>query len=139
MKKKPICHPGQISKIEGNTISVRIVSTSACASCHAKGACTASDMEDKIIEAIDFHPEKYIIGQKVNVVMKKSLGMKAVAYGYFIPFLLVLSTLIISQQNLNNELYSGLLSLGIVIPYYIILFIFRNKISNTFRFHIEVI
>jgi len=139
MKKKPISHPGKISKIEGNTISVHIVSTSACASCHAKGACTASDMEDKIIEVIDFHPEKYQIGQQVNVVMKKSLGMKAVAYGYFIPFLLVLIMLLISQSTLNNELYSGLLSLGIVVPYYILLFIFRDKISNSFRFQIEVI
>ena len=45
-------HKGKGVQLNGVNVSVMIESQSACAACHAKGMCTLSDKEDKIIDTI---------------------------------------------------------------------------------------
>jgi len=42
-------HPGTITRIGKDEIEVMIMSSSACASCQVKGACSLSEMEEKIV------------------------------------------------------------------------------------------
>ncbi len=42
-------HKGIVQKVSERKITVGIINESACASCHAKGACTVADMKDKEI------------------------------------------------------------------------------------------
>ena len=133
-----VLHAGVVQEVSENKITVVIINASACSSCHAKGACLASDMKEKEIEihhfSGDYHP-----GQHVNIVGRTSQGFKAAFYGYILPFLLVFATLIISISVTNSEGLSGLLSLAILIPYYAALYIFRNKIKSSFEFEIAAI
>ena len=115
-----------------------IVNASACSSCHAQDACLASDLKEKEIDIYhfsgDFHP-----GQTVEIVGKTSQGYKAAFYGYLLPFIFVFATLLLSTQITKNEALSGLSSLAILIPYYAILFFFRNRIKRSFEFEISSI
>ncbi|MPQ46069.1 hypothetical protein GCQ56_03520 [Marinifilum sp. N1E240] len=135
---KQIDHEGTILEIEDGKITVGIVNMSACAGCHAKGACTMSDMKEKSIDVIDY-TNRFTIGEKVKLTYQESLGWFALFLAYVLPFVLVLLTLFISTVITNNELISGLLALAILLPYYIILSFFKGRLKKTFSFTIEKI
>ena len=136
-KKSPeITHPGTIQHIKGNMIHVRIMAQSACASCHVKGSCTVADMSDKIIEVFEPKPGKYTVGEEVTVAMKQSLGNMAVFFAYFLPFILVLTTLIAVLSYSGNELLAGLISIAILVPYYTGLYLLKDKMGKVFRFEL---
>lgn len=133
---KQIDHEGTILEIKDGKITVGIVNVSACAGCHAKGACTMSDMKEKSIDVIDYS-NKYSVGEKVKLTYRESLGWFALMLAYVIPFVLVLLVLFIATAFTNDELISGLLSLAILPPYYIILSFFKGRLKKTFSFTIE--
>ncbi len=133
-----VLHAGVIQDVSENKITVAIINASACSSCHAKGACLASDMKEKEIEIYNFSGN-YHPGQHVNIVGSASQGFKAAFYGYVLPFILVFTTLIISILLTQSEGLSGLLALAILIPYYASLYFFRNKIKSSFEFEIAAI
>lgn len=135
---KSIEHKGRIETIDGNKINVSILAMSGCASCHAKGVCSASDMQEKIVEVIDF-TNQYQVGEEVIVVLKQSLGFRALFLGYVLPFLLVMLFLVVLTIITNNEAISGIGALLTLIPYYIILYVLRNKIRKKFTFIINKI
>lgn len=134
--KPEISHQGLIVEMNDQKISVQIISLSACATCRAKGMCSASDMTEKLIEVKNDHKYVFHTGDRVNLVMKQSLGNRAVILGYLFPFILLLVTLLVSSQY-TGELYAGLLSLAVLVPYYVILYLFRDRLSKTFNFGIE--
>ncbi|MGQ8335163.1 SoxR reducing system RseC family protein [Sunxiuqinia sp. A32] len=133
-----ISHKGIIKELSDKRILVGIINESACASCHAKGACTVADMEEKIIEIHHFEGD-FRVGQFVNVVGKTSQGFKALFYGYLLPFLLLMAVLIISLSITKNEGLSGLLALGSTIPYYFTIYLFREKLKRNFEFEIKAV
>jgi len=57
--------------------------------------------------------------------------------GYIIPFLIVLVTLIVSLNLIGNEGIAGLISVGILVPYYLILYFNRDSLKSAFRFRIR--
>ncbi len=135
---KAIEHKGRIDSIQGNEISVSFLAMSGCASCHAKGVCTAADMQEKSVEVIDF-TNQYQEGEEVNVVLKQSLGFRALFLSYVLPFLLVLFILIILSVITKNEAIAGIGALSVLIPYYITLFFLKDKIRKKFTFTINKI
>ncbi len=130
-----VSHKGVIKEFSKKGIIVGIIAESACAACHAKGACSASDMTEKEIE-IDHYKGEFQIGQHVLVTGKTSQGFKALFLAYLLPFILVMMVLIITTNLSVNEGLSGLLSVGILIPYYLILYLFRNRLKQSFDFEI---
>ena len=130
-----ISHKGIIKEFSKKGIIVGIIAESACAACHAIGACSVSDMTEKEIE-IDHDQGEFQIGQQVWVTGKSSQGFKALFLAYLLPFILVMAVLIISTKLSVNEGLGGLLSLGILIPYYLILYLFRNRLKHSFDFEI---
>jgi positive regulator of sigma E activity len=124
--------------VNGDTMTVTITSESACAACHAKGVCTVADFQEKEIE-ISQTQGNYAPGQQVTVLFRESDGFTALFYGYILPFLLVLFTLIGIFSLTNNEVLSGLLALGILIPYYTTLYFFRHYLKKVFKFEVEEI
>jgi sigma-E factor negative regulatory protein RseC len=136
MNHSSISHQGLVESVDNGIAKVTIASVSACSSCHAQGACSASDMQNKVIEAIDY--KKMVKpGDWVTVVTKESMGLRAVFLAYLLPFILVLFSLIIGHIYSINESASGLISLSILIPYYTALYLFKNILKKTFIFEIE--
>ena len=135
---KSIEHKGRIDSIDGNKINVSFLALSGCASCHAKGVCSAADMQEKSVEVFDY-TNQYTTGQEVNVTLKQSLGFRALFLGYVLPFILVLFTLIILTIITNNEAISGIGALIVLVPYYLVLFLLKSKIRKKFTFAINKI
>ncbi|MCF8297069.1 MAG: SoxR reducing system RseC family protein [Saprospiraceae bacterium] len=135
-QKDNIEHSGIITKIDDSTIYISIIAESACVSCSAKGMCNVSDMKEKIIE-VSNHNYDYKVGEKVTVVLEKSLGMKAVFYGYFLPLIIVVTSLIILTATSVNEGLAALVSIGLLIPYYIALNFNKDKLKKKFEFRIK--
>jgi len=131
-------HKGIVQKISEDKITVGIISESACASCHAKGACTVADMKEKEVEITRFSGS-FHVGQQVTIVGRSLQGFKALFYGYVLPFLIVIVTLIASVLITNNEGLSGILALGVLVPYYFILFLCRDRMKKIFEFEIKSI
>ncbi len=127
-----------MKEVKDASLIVNIVSQSACSTCHAQGACTVSDFQDKEIEVSGF-TGKYEVGEAVTILFKQSKGFTAVIWGYVIPFFLVLFTLIVALEVTNDELKSGILSLIILIPYYITLYFFRHLLKKVLKFELEEI
>ena len=137
MSTSLIEHSGFISEISDSTVFVKIESASACSACHAKGMCSSSDKEEKIIEVERKSNQTYKIGQLVTIEMNQAIGTKAVLIGYFFPFLTVIIVFIIMMQLTENQGLVGIISLASLLPYYIIVSLFRNKHKKNFEFYIR--
>lgn len=131
-----ITHSGIITRRETGTIYVSIVAESACAACHAKGVCGMSEMQEKVVEINDAGHTELAVGTPVTVAMKRTTGLKAVLYGYFLPFVLLLTTLFVAMGYFHNEGKAGLLALAILLPYYLVLYMLRDKMKKRFEFTI---
>ena len=135
---KTVDHIGSVQEVTSNDIIVKILSQSACAACHAKGACGMSDTAEKTV-VVHEPNHSYVVGQSVRVILKESLGFKALALGYLFPFTVVFILLVVLTVLGVSELKAGLLSIASLIPYYIGLHFFNDKISKQFTFDIETI
>ncbi len=137
-KGEIIEHEAYIRAIEKNKIIVDVLSKSACMSCQLKGVCNVSDLKEKSVEVINPENKEYKIGDKITVYIAQELGFKAVVLGYIFPLLLIVAVLIIMLLfTKNNELVSGLVALAVTIPYYLILYLFKDKLAKEYRFRIK--
>lgn len=129
-------HDGIVQSIDGDKVFVSIIAKAACLSCQINASCSTSDMSEKIIEinrlGVDFK-----IGESVTVALKETSGLKALMIGYMIPFTILLITLLTIMEYTGDELMAGLVSLVILVPYYFLLFILRDKIKKQFSFFVH--
>ena len=132
-----IKHVGVVESVNDGRIQVRIIQSSACASCKAAKQCHASESKEKIIEVFTKNSKNFNIGQKVTVMASYNVGLIAVTLGMIIPmFLIILVLFVLTSLNID-EIYAALYSLSVMIPYYAFLFIFRNRINRKVAFYIE--
>jgi sigma-E factor negative regulatory protein RseC len=130
-----IQHDGTVTKVDGNSVLVSITSNSACSGCHAEGLCGISGKEEKIIDIRG----RYNVspGDSVTVMMEQSTGYKAVVLSYLAPLIIVITGLITCNILSFNELTAGLISILLLVPWYVILYLFRNKINRSFTFTLK--
>ncbi len=136
MNNSYIKHQGVVDHIEGENVFVKILNVSACSSCHAKGACSASDMQEKMIEAKS-KGRLFQVGQQVMIISTEGKGFLALFWGYVAPFLLVVITLIVLTALRLPEVKAGLYALLTLVPYYGGLYVFKQKFRNQFTFDIQ--
>ena len=135
-KEKQVSHRGTIISIEEGNIKVEIINKSMCAACHAKGFCSAGDSKDKVIDVLYYNNGEYSVGDEVEVVMRRSMGFKAVWISYVIPLAILLIFLLTLQGLGLGELQSGLCAILAVSLYYLVIYLFRDSIANKFVFTI---
>lgn len=131
-----IKHCGIVDEISDRCIKVRIVQSSACASCKVASHCNASESKEKIVEVYDDNSKLFSVGDNVVVIASTKVGLFAVFLSSVIPLFLLIVTLATVLAITNNEVYAALSSIGILIPYYIILYIFKDRIRSRLSFKI---
>ena len=132
-----IKHRGIVEKVEGAHVVVRIVQTSACAACSAKGLCNASESKEKQIDVYEAGAS-YRIGEEVVLCGSTSMGMRAVFLAFGIPMLLLLFALFVTMRVTDGDaLVSSLVALFAVVPYYLVIYFMKDKLNKTFSFTIE--
>ena len=135
MVDEEIRHSGKIVEITPSTIVVEIIAEEACGSCSAASLCGMSEVKKKLIEV----PAAlgYEAGEEVWVLLKSSKGMKAVWLSYIVPLILLMATILILSGIEVSELICGLGAIGVIAVYYLLLFLFRNKVKKEYTFYIE--
>ena len=127
-------HQGVIISIDDSIAHVKIEQTSACASCHVKSVCGASEKSEKIIDA-NIMDNTLTVGDQVTIIGQKSLGLQAILLAYVLPFMIIVAVLFIANVFTTNELIIGTCALASLIPYLVILRLVRNRIQAKFQFY----
>ena len=137
MKEETISHEGIVTKITEDELEIRILAQSACAACHAKSACGMGEQAEKILTVPRPKDKDFTMMQKVKVTMAIGQGNKAAVLAYLIPIILLLAVLFSCLGLGLNEGLSALLGIAALIPYYIILYLKRDKLKKQFLYTIE--
>lgn len=132
-----IKHAGVVDGVEGECVRVRILQSSACSACKVAAHCNASETKEKIIDVMDADASRYQKGDQVMVVADTAVGFRASLYGYLLPLILMVVTLVGVLAATHSEGLAALSALGILIPYYVLLFLMRNKLRNRLSFTLE--
>ena len=133
MAENNIRHQGVIERIEKHKVFIKIIQKAACSDCHAKSVCMSSDQKEKIIEVYD-DSGKFNIHEDVIVSTQTSMGHLAVIIAFLIPLALVVATIFVGIKITGDEGISGLIGISVLIPYYFILYIFKDKLKRNFVF-----
>ncbi len=139
MPDKRITHDGVIASLSEDRITVKITSYAACTSCHAKGACQITGGENEKLIHIPVSNPDFRIGEKVRVLLSRSMGFRALFLGYLLPFGLVLIVLLVLTAAGSSELIAGLAAVGVLAPYYAGLRIWMGKVDRQFSFFVQKI
>ncbi len=137
MKTDNIEHEGVILDIDSDYISVEILNKAACASCNAKQMCSMSEVKAKIIQVENRGFTLYEKGERVNVLLKRSLGFKALWISYLIPLIILLVLLLALSAVGVEELLIALSILTFLALYYYVVYLLRDKIKKEFIFIVE--
>lgn len=131
-----IAHEGRIVSVGSQSTTVEIISESACSSCHAKSLCSISESKAKTIE-VPTTSLDWEVGQSVDVILKKTMGYKAVWVAYVIPLIIMVAVLLICTTSGTSELVAGLCSIAAIALYYLGIWLFADKLKKEYSFYIR--
>lgn len=77
------------------------------------------------------------IGDSVTLYGESSNGLFAVLIAFVIPFVLILLCLFLLKNTVQNESAAAFIALGILVPYYLILALFNNKLNKKMQFRLK--
>ena len=132
-----VSHKGRIVRITPQTTTVAIVQHGACGSCHAAGLCGMADAAEKAVELPTNPYSIHNVGDDVELVLKASMGMKAVWLAYFVPLLVLLGVILGLIALGVGEVPAGLSGIAAVGVYYFLLWLFRDRLRNEYVFTIK--
>ena len=132
-----ITHRGRIVSITPEYTTVEIVSESACAACHAKGLCSLGDSKVKQVELPTRGWDNYSVGQEVTLVLRATMGHKAVWLAYVVPLIILVAALLGILSAGGTELLAGLGAIGAVALYYGVIWLMRERLRKEYVFNIK--
>ena len=132
-----IKHSGVVENIMGDSVQVRIVQTSACAACKMAGYCNASESKEKLVDVYHADTRHLKVGDVVMVTASTQVAAHALLLGFGLPFVVLVAVLVAVLLITGNEGAAALSGLAALVPYYAVLFLFRNRIRDKLSFSIE--
>ena len=132
-----IKHSGVVENIMGDSVQVRIVQTSACAACKVAGYCNASESKEKLVDIYHADTRNLKVGDVVTVTASTQVAAQALLLGFGLPFVVLVAVLIAVLLITGNEGAAAMSGLAALVPYYAVLFLFRNRIRDKLSFSIE--
>lgn len=132
-----IKHQGIVENINGSHLQVRIIQTSACASCSVQGTlylcgyeretCRCGRCQCRILPA-----RRPCMGDG-----RTFNGSDGVLFAFIFPFLILIISLFVFMAIWNDELRSALCSLALLVPYYYILWLNKSRMGKKFSFSVR--
>lgn len=127
-----------MESVEKDCVKVRILQTSACAACKVSGHCNASESKEKIVDVLNIADTSRLhVGDNVVVWASRDVANKALLLGFGMPFLLLIVVLVAVLYLTDNEGVAALAALGSLLPYYFLLWLWRDSIRQQISFHLE--
>lgn len=78
----------------------------------------------------------FSVGQTVVVAGTEQMGWRAVLFAFGIPLVLLFLALLVVLTLVGDEKMAALAAIAILIPYYVVLFLCRNRMKKDFKFEI---
>ena len=132
-----ITHKGVVEASADGCVTVRILQTSACSACKVAGHCSAAESKEKIVQASSKRAGDYQPGQEVVVSMTANNGRDAVILAFVIPFVIMVSVLVLCLWLTGNEGVSALAGISSLVPYYAVVYFYKERLARRFAFVIE--
>lgn len=130
-------HKGNIIKIEGNTVTVKVLQLSACAHCEGKKYCTLAESKEKEIKISVKDPSIYTVGEEVEIIAQQKQLFTAVLWAYVLPLILLFIGVGVGSILELPEIHSALMGLIAVTMYYVFLFAINKYLSKSLEFKIS--
>ncbi len=129
-------HKGIVIGVETDAVTVSVMAQSACAGCHAKGICGESGAE-RIIRVRTSRASEYSVGDRVVVaLLRESMAMSSVVWGYIVPLVVLLAVLFGSVALGLSDGVSAVTSIVAVVIYYAGLYLTRKIFERKIEFTI---
>lgn len=125
-----------VVRVDTTEIEVEVCRPEACAVCKAKSVCSEGGGEGKRMTLVN-DGQGYQVGEQIQLVMRRSAGLKAVVIAYLVPVVLVVAALLTFQATTLNETTAALLTLGILVLYFVVIRLLRGRINNQLTIEIE--
>lgn len=135
--KNDVSHKGKVIRMTPQVTTVAILQHGACSQCHAAGLCGMADIAEKAVEVPTDPYASYGVGDEVEVLLKATMGLKAVWLAYFVPLLVLLGVVMALIGLGVAEVPAGLSGMGAVALYYLLLYLFRDKLKKEYIFTIK--
>lgn len=143
-----IKHEGTVISIHDEHIQVHILQASACSSCHAASRCMASESKVKIIDVWTKNADEFKVGDEVVVEVENRVGVMSVMLGFVAPVIMVLAGVMLALlftdrdgvfyvEEPYNQAVAAITGLFMLVPYYLSLYVFRNRIGKKISFSIS--
>jgi sigma-E factor negative regulatory protein RseC len=132
-----ISHKGKITRITPQVTTVSILQHAACGECHIAGLCTMAELAEKTVDVPTDPYAFYKVGDEVEVLLKASMGFKAVWLCYAIPLVVLLGVVLLLMALGAGEMAAAVSGLGAIGLYYLALYLFRDKLKNEYIFTIK--
>lgn len=132
-----IVHRGVVDSIADSVVRVRILQSSACGACRVAAHCNLSEQKMKMVDV----PRDRVgrlpgIGDEVVVAASSRMGAQAVVLAFGLPFLVLVAVVFAVSRFTDSEPVMALSGLASLIPYYILLYAFRQKIGEAIAFEL---
>ncbi len=130
-----IKHSGEVVRIEGSTVYVKMTVGSACGSCQARAVCGASELSEKIVEVKTSAASDYKVGDMVQVaLLSRSMGVMSVVMAYVIPLVVLCGVLFGAIAIGLGEGLAAIVALVGVAIYYGVLYLLRDRVGKSIKF-----
>lgn len=137
MNSAEVKHCGEVVRVQGAVVVVRMTVNSACGSCQARAVCGAGESAEKIVEVITDKSDEFGAGDKVVVALRSSsMGTRSVALAYVAPFFVLAASLAGLTAAEVGEGVAAAGALGGVAVYYAALYLLRDRIGKSIKFTI---
>ncbi len=134
-----IQHSGIVDSVSGGHVVVRVTRLPACSSCRGSQRCHSADGGDRLIELPALDDDDYHVGDPVLVCADASVGRFAVLLGFCLPLMLLVSMTVLVHVMTHDDTVAALCGLAVLLPYYLVLRIFRLKIQRKVIFRLRKI
>lgn len=133
-----IKHSGIIEAIDGEYVRVRILQTSACAQCKIAGHCNSSESKEKMIDVYNVSDTSRLkVGDEIIVTASTRMAVSALIIGVGLPLIVLIAVIIIVRFMTSDEIMAALCGLATLVPYYILVWLVREKLRVRMAFEIE--
>ena len=131
-----VSHRGRVISVNANGVRVEIVSSSACAGCHAKNLCGLSENVSKEVLVRTADAGSFSVGEEVEVLLAASMGQLAVLISYVVPLILTVAVLLILSA-LGTKFVAGLCGIAAGALWYFVVWLNRGKLKQSFDFKLR--
>lgn len=137
VKAEQIVHLGKVLSVDSSVGSIEILLEDGgdCGSCPAAKLCNhGPKSENKVVVMSD---DTFEVGEKVRVVGTEMMHRKAIVLALVCPCLLLIATMVMVYLLTLDESVAALSGLGLMLVFFIVLYMCRNRIAREFVFRVE--